>query len=73
MQIAEGKRTNGGLRLSKTMKPNFSPWECVYLMDPGEKGKGSSGKPFHYKGTTFHHCIPSFMIQSGDITHWNGR
>lgn len=39
----------------------------------GEKGKGSSGKRLHYKGTTFHRIIPGFMIQGGDITHANGK
>mmetsp|Transcript_2765 Transcript_2765/g.4012 ORF Transcript_2765/g.4012 Transcript_2765/m.4012 type:complete len:262 (-) Transcript_2765:136-921(-) len=38
----------------------------------GEKGKGTSGKPLHYKGSIFHRCIPKFMIQGGDITRGNG-
>jgi peptidylprolyl isomerase len=42
-------------------------------VDSREKGKGPTGKPLHYTGTTFLYCIPSFMIQSGDITHWNVR
>ncbi|PAV92408.1 hypothetical protein WR25_23653 [Diploscapter pachys] len=29
----------------------------------GEKGKGKSGAPLHYKGSTFHRIIPDFMIQ----------
>ena len=29
----------------------------------GEKGTGKSGKPLHYKGSSFHRIIPSFMLQ----------
>ena len=39
----------------------------------GEKGVGKQGKPMHYQGSIFHRIIPSFMIQGGDFTDFNGR
>ncbi len=37
----------------------------------GEKGKGKSGKPLHYKNSVFHRVIPGFMLQGGDFTRGN--
>jgi peptidylprolyl isomerase len=38
----------------------------------GEKGRGKSGVPLHYKGSRFHRVIPDFMLQGGDFTRHNG-
>eukprot|EP01065_Artemidia_motanka_P037948 TRINITY_DN46834_c0_g1_i1.p1 TRINITY_DN46834_c0_g1~~TRINITY_DN46834_c0_g1_i1.p1 ORF type:complete len:248 (+),score=76.76 TRINITY_DN46834_c0_g1_i1:77-745(+) len=40
----------------------------------GEKGSGMTpGKKLHFKGSTFHRVIPTFVVQGGDITRGDGR
>merc|ERR1711918_179796 len=41
-------------------------------MGTGEKGRGRSGKPLHFEGSSFHRVIPGFMCQGGDFTRGNG-
>ena len=38
----------------------------------GEAGIGNSGKPLHFKGSSFHRIINGFMAQGGDFTAGNG-
>merc|ERR1712039_1132499 len=38
----------------------------------GDKGVGKSGKPLHFKDSTFHRIIPNFMLQGGDFTRGDG-
>ncbi|KAK2645360.1 hypothetical protein Ddye_020555 [Dipteronia dyeriana] len=38
----------------------------------GEKGMSTVGKPFHYKGSTFHFVVLEYMVRGRDITYRNG-
>ena len=39
----------------------------------GEMGTGKSGKPLHFKDSSFHRIIQGFMAQGGDFTLGDGR
>eukprot|EP00878_Enallax_costatus_P000342 GHUV01000423.1.p1 GENE.GHUV01000423.1~~GHUV01000423.1.p1 ORF type:complete len:173 (+),score=27.51 GHUV01000423.1:71-589(+) len=61
-------------RIVMTLRPDVAPktadnFRCLCT---GEKGVGKSGKPLHFKGSSFHRVIPDFMCQGGDFTAGNG-
>ncbi|GAB5037283.1 peptidyl-prolyl cis-trans isomerase [Nannochloropsis oceanica] len=61
-------------RVEMTLRADVVPKtaENFRALCTGEKGTGRSGKPLHFKGSTFHRVIPDFMCQGGDFTAGNG-
>ena len=58
------------MELRKDVAPKTA--ENFLALCSGVKGVGKSGKPLHFKESSFHRVIPSFMCQGGDFTMGNG-
>ncbi|EWM22394.1 cyclophilin [Nannochloropsis gaditana] len=71
--VQTGSGNNLG-RIEMTLRADVVPKtaENFRALCTGEKGAGRSGKPLHFKGSTFHRVIPDFMCQGGDFTAGNG-
>mmetsp|Transcript_12570 Transcript_12570/g.31675 ORF Transcript_12570/g.31675 Transcript_12570/m.31675 type:complete len:174 (+) Transcript_12570:95-616(+) len=70
MVIGSAKAGRIVMELRKDVTPKTA--ENFRALCTGEKGVGKSGKPLHFKGSTFHRVIPQFMCQGGDFTRGNG-
>lgn len=62
-------------RIVMELYNDLAPRTChnFLMLCTGMAGTGKySGKPLHYKGSTFHRVIKNFMIQGGDFTKGDG-
>ncbi|XP_050945527.1 peptidyl-prolyl cis-trans isomerase CYP21-1-like [Cucumis melo] len=59
--------------VSDLIADNLTINENFRALCTGEKGKTTSGKALHYKGTPFHRIVSSFVIQGGDILYGDGK
>jgi len=74
LEVSIGGRQPSKGRVEVELFANICPKtaENFRCLCTGEKGAGRSGKPLHFKGSTFHRIIPGFMCQGGDFTMHNG-
>ncbi|KAF4318105.1 hypothetical protein BBO99_00001037 [Phytophthora kernoviae] len=70
MKIGEEDAGKVVMQLYKDICPKTA--ENFRALCTGEKGECSTGQPLHYKGSSFHRVIKSFMIQGGDFTRGDG-
>ena len=54
-------------RITMELRADVAPKtaENFRCLCTGEKGRGKSGQPLHFKGSAFHRVIPDFMCQVG--------
>lgn len=72
MDIKIGGKKAGRIEIELFKKVVPKTAENFKCLCTGEKGKGTSGKPLHFKGSSFHRIIPGFMCQGGDFSKGDG-